>query len=417
MRHVISSRLRNLWRDRVGGIFIYTAVAAPVIFGFAGMSIDIGVWYANMRLTQTAADSAAIAGALEVLRSDSDSLAVFNAVNQDLGDNGFSTGNGDGVTIYYPPLTGPNAGATDSVEVRVVRPTASLFGEVLFAGGANVTARAVAMADINDTCIWSLNPSDSGAVTVSGGANVTLGCGVVVNSNDPDALVQGGSSCLNATEVRVVGGVSGGTCMSSTPLTGVTPIIDPLASVQAPPYGSCDFPQNFNINSGQTVNLTPGVYCGAIRVQDGTVNFAPGLYVLDGAELNLGGQANVTGIDVSFYLSTEVDNNPEAITISAGADVTLKAPPDGPLPGILFYHDRNAPSLTHKLNGGSDMNLEGILYFPSSDLQFSGGTNLDSSTSLIIANTVTFTGNTDIGGFENTPNLSNPLLISATLIE
>lgn len=417
MRYFNPSRLRALWRDRVGGIFIYTAVAAPVIFGFAGVSIDVGVWYANMRLTQAATDSAAIAGALEVLRSDSNSMAIVNAVNQDLGDNGFGTSHGDTVTIYYPPIAGPNAGSTDSVEIIVVRPTASLFGEVLFAGGANVTARAVAMADINDTCVWSLNPSASGAVTVSGGAQVNLGCGVLVNSNNPSALTQGGSSCLNSTEIRVVGDVSGGSCMSSTPLTGVTPIIDPLATVQAPSYGGCDFPNTINVNSGQTRNLTPGVYCGAIRVTDGTVNFASGLYVLDGAELNLGGQSHVTGIDVSFYLTPNVDTNPEAITINAGADVTLKAPADGPLPGILFYHDRNAPKVTHKLNGGSNMDLEGIIYFPSADLHFSGGSDLDSTTSLIIADTVTFTGNTEIGDFENTPHIVNPLLISATLIE
>lgn len=416
MKRPILDTLRNLRRNRLGGIFIYTAVAAPVIFGFAGMSIDIGVWYANKRLTQAAADSAAIAGALEVLRSDSNSMQINNAVLQDLSDSGYSTGKGDTINVYYPPIAGPNAGATDSVEVIVARPTASLLSGIIFANGANVTSRAVAMADINDTCIWSLNPSASGAVSVAGGAQVNLGCGVLVNSNSPSALSQGGSSCLNATEVKVVGDVSGGSCMSTPPLTNVTPVVDPLASLQAPAYGPCDY-NNIQISGGNQT-LYPGVYCGKLRIlTSGTVTFSPGLYVLDAAELVIAAQSTVVGTDVSFYL-TPNSGTGDAITINAGASVSLSAPPDGPLPGILFYEDRNTVSgIVHKLNGGGNMNLEGIIYFPTQDVQFSGGTSLNSSTSLIIANTVTFTGSTNIGGFENTPNLKNPLLISATLVE
>ena len=36
---------------------------------------------------------------------------------------------------------------------------------------------------------------------------------------------------------------------------------------------------------------------------------------------------------------------------------------------------------------------------------------------IIIADTVTFSGNAYVGGFENSPILGNPLLVQATLVE
>ncbi|MEE8084149.1 MAG: hypothetical protein V3T46_02900, partial [Alphaproteobacteria bacterium] len=78
----------------------------------------------------------------------------------------------------------------------------------------------------------------------------------------------------------------------------------------------------------------------------------------------------------------------------------------------------NSPdNVTHTFSGGASMHVEGILYFPNQGVKFSGGSALDSTTSLIIADTVEFVGNTDIDGFSNTQSIANPLLIEATLVE
>ncbi len=98
--------------------------------------------------------------------------------------------------------------------------------------------------------------------------------------------------------------------------------------------------------------------------------------------------------------------------------MTLSAPSDGDLPGILFYQDRNSASnITHNLTGGSTMQLEGVLYFPSTDVAFSGGSSVQSSAAVIIADEVNFTGDAFLGGFENSPILGNPLLTQARLVE
>ena len=59
MKHFFSERLTKLWRDRTGGIFVFAAIAAPVMIGAAGLSVDIGLWYANKRLAQSAVGSPA----------------------------------------------------------------------------------------------------------------------------------------------------------------------------------------------------------------------------------------------------------------------------------------------------------------------------------------------------------------------
>ncbi len=46
-----------------------------------------------------------------------------------------------------------------------------------------------------------------------------------------------------------------------------------------------------------------------------------------------------------------------------GATISLSAPSDGPLPGILFYHDRNSTgNVVHRFTGGAEMDLDSVLY-------------------------------------------------------
>ena len=395
---------------------IYMAVLAPVILGFAGLSVDIGYWYANVRMAQNAADSAAVAASLEVLRSNGDSSLVNAAALTQAANSGFSAGNGDTVTVNYPPASGPNAGSPNFVEVVVTRPAQTFFAQVLYQGQTTITARAVALAASTNTCIWALNPGTSGAITVSGAAEVELSCGVYVNSTNGNALRQTGSGCLTASKIKVVGGYSVN-CASPEPVSGTIAAVDPLAALPPPATGGCDYNGNVTVNGGQTQTLSPGTYCGSIRINgNATVTFDAGLYVMNGGGLRISGQATVSGVEVSFYL-TENSGTSDNITINGGAEVSLSAASEGPLPGILFYQDRNAPgNVTHRFSGGAEMNLDGILYFPNQDLQFAGGSDLQNSAAVIIADTVNFTGNTEID-IDTTVGDANPLLFEATLVE
>jgi hypothetical protein len=177
-------------------------------------------------------------------------------------------------------------------------------------------------------------------------------------------------------------------------------------------------PNQIKANNNQTVNLAPGVYCNKITAQNGgTLNFASGLYVLDGAALTIHGEAN--GTDVQFYLTENTAQN-DNITINAGSTVQLSAPDfESDLPaGVLFYQDRNSTAgINHTMNGQTDMLLEGILYLPNADVNFSGGGAADPTATVIIADEISFTGNSEFGNYILSPTASNPQLVTVTLVE
>ena len=65
-------------KDARGGVMVYTAFAFPMLLGVTGLSLDVNTWYMEKRITQAAADAAALSGALSIhrLADDSDLTAA-----------------------------------------------------------------------------------------------------------------------------------------------------------------------------------------------------------------------------------------------------------------------------------------------------------------------------------------------------
>ena len=407
-------KLRRFYREHSGGVMVYTGIILPVLFGVAGLSVDVGFWYSNKRLVQSVADAAALGGALEVKRIG-DTSNLTTAATEYATENGYDSSK-DILTINSPPLSGPFAGVDNAVEVIVDRLVPSFLSAIIFDGQVTVSGRAVATSATADTCVWALNPTESGVVKVSGNAQVNMNCGIMANSNSPNAIQQNGASCINAASVLSVGGASGG-CINPPPET-TNYVTDPMSNVDAPLWGGCDHNNQIKVKNNETVDLGPGVYCNKITVQNGgAVNFAPGLYVLNGAALTIHGEVN--GTDVQFYLTENTGQN-DNITINAGANVNLSAPDyAADLPaGVLFYQDRNSTAgINHNIGGQAGMTLDGILYFPNADLSFAGGAVAGPAAIAIIADTITFTGNSEFGTYDLSPIASNPQLVTVTLVE
>jgi len=413
-RHLV--RIRRLLGNKSGGVLLYTALSAPVLLGFGGLAVDVAFWNIEKRAVQAVADAAAVAGALETLRSGG-GPEVFQAAERDAVGNGYQSAAGHTLSIHYPPISGPRAGSGDAVEVVASRPLPLFLAQIFLSQAPTVTARAVATAGLDNNCVWALHPNKKSAFKVAGGVNASLNCGIIVNSVDLDALSQSGTtSCLTAKKIKIAGNFTGD-CVVLPPLVNVPPVDDPLAALQPPDFGGCDHNGNIVVNGGESVTLSPGVYCGNIKaVSTGTITFEPGLYVLNGAGLDIGAQATAEGNGVSFYLTENSGNN--NITITAGATVSFVAATDGPLPGILFYHDRNSPgNVTHNLTGGSTMAIEGIIYLPNQNISYNGGTTFNATASILIAQTITFTGQSNLGEFEGTAVEANTTLIAARLVE
>ncbi len=416
MKQSFGKRLTRLWRDSMGGILVYAAITAPVVIGAAGLSVDIGLWYANKRLVQSAVDSAALAGALEFRRSDGDLTSITNVVYADALINGYSLAEGDDIDI--------DASTSPLVAVTITRTVPSLLSQVVFTGSTDVRARAVARADVNDSCIWSLNPTDEKAIETVGSADVSLGCGMLANTSDPDGIWKEGSGCMSASEYKVTGGydetLNSGCALDPVPETNTPPVDDPLASLPSPSYTPCSG-GGPPLTLGGTADyfVSAGVHCTNVKITtSGTVTFGPGIHIFDGAGLTING-GTTEGTEVSFYWS-ENSSGADGFDIAGGATVSLSAPTTGAYAGILVYQDRGTPtgSITHNMAGGSTMNLDGIIYAPTTTVKFAGGASADSSSIVIIADKVQFKGgDTFLGDFENSSILNNALMLQAKLVE
>jgi uncharacterized membrane protein len=143
---------KEVVQDIAGGVLIYTALATPVMIGFTGLAVDAGVWYAGKRNVQSVADSASVAGALELVRSGES--GVNSAAVQDATTNGYDSAGGDTIDIYNPPISGPLAGDTSAVEVVVRRPAPVFFARLLIDKADTIAGRAVAVSgDNSQTCL------------------------------------------------------------------------------------------------------------------------------------------------------------------------------------------------------------------------------------------------------------------------
>ena len=383
-------------RSDRGAAMVYFALALPAFVGAGGLAVDVASWYSTKRILQPGVDAAAYAAALDLARQGLDQapdITSMQAVAADAaGRNGISTA----VTVNLPPLTGPAAGDPQAVEVIVTELAPLYFTGLFLAAAPPITARAVAKAVVSDACVWTLHPSAKGALTVSGSAEVDLDCGVVVNSSHADAAIdQGGSSCLSATAISVAGGYSG-SCVSPEPEVSTPNYGDPLSSLEEPSVGGCDHNSKVSVSSGQSVTLTPGIYCKGISI-NGEVVLQPGLYVLNGGGLDVQSNAVITNAEnafggVTFYLTGSGTKYAD-ISISSGSEVTLTPVTAGALPNVLVFQDRNAKNGQSKLTGQAQMHLTGIIYLPSSEVEFTGGSTMEEADILLVASTLKFTGN------------------------
>jgi len=370
------------------------------------------------------ADSGAVAAALVKFRLEEEEDESVSASDSRLlaaatlaaTNNGYDSSAGETLTLNIPPTSGSMTGSSAAIEVIITTPLPLLLSSLIDETSKSAASRAVATAGIGDGCLFALNPSESGAITVGGTADVELGCGVIANSSDSSAISVSGTACLTATAVSAAGGVSGD-CVSPDPVVKAAQE-DPLGAIPEPEYSGCDVNKKTTISGTKDETLYPGVYCNDIQITtSGTVTFEPGLYILDGAGLHIGAQSTVVGTDVMFYMTnTSSSNN---FDIAGGATVDFDAPDSGVYQGIFFFESRTDGGTGHGFTGGSSMDIDGIIYAPTGDISFTGGSTSEDANTFIIADTITFSGNSYMSNTDPDGNLItfNPYLIKSKLVE
>ena len=441
----------RLHRDERGQTIILVALSLPFMLGFIGMATDVGALFKDKRTIQTAADAAAIAGALN-LNYGNYSQAAIDAAKA----NGYTNGsNGVVVDPEDPPKWAHSEykGATPGyVEVTITKKEPTIFLALFGYPSVTVLARAVATNQASSAgCLYSVGTSgtgftNNGTVTVNASS-----CGLVVDSADPTSamVLNGHSDTVNLGSIGVVGGYTGdgSPTVNPTPVTGVAPESDPLNYLPqysftststkgngktttytvscASGYDCSDSPitvpancattgssssGTYNVAPGST--LSPGCYAGLTFPSSGTVTLNPGLYLIAG-DLTFGG-GNVNGNGVTFYWGSTNGKNGN-ISFGSGT-YDLVAPNDKT---ALFNGVLLAESITDTNNisfgGNSNTTIDGVVYAPGTSFKMAGTPQIHLNADFVVHD-ITLSGNVTLSSYDALSGVASPLN-SVALVE
>jgi Flp pilus assembly protein TadG len=397
--------LADLMKDRRGAVAILLALTLPMLIGMLALGVETALWFNTRRSLQTAADSAAIAGAYELSLGQS---GYQTAASADATRNGFTAGGGATIVTNSPPTTGAYAGNAGAVEVTISQPQSLLLAQ-MFMNSLTITTRAVALVGTGGAgaCVIALDPTDQNAVWVSGTANLSASsCSVQSKSNNSTKSINvGGSGVIDAYSVVASGGIYGTDSINATTITenaDSSKVVDPYSSLSVPAHSACNKHSSSTSLSGtQTVGTVGGttVYCGLSINAGANITFNSGTYIIDTGDMTVNGSATISGEGVVFIITASDGSSFGNLTINGGAVVNLSAPTSGTFSGVAFYHDRNDTSSTNndKFNGNGISNIEGAIYNPSGTVDYSGTNSSTGSCTYVVANMVKIVGNSNLG--------------------
>jgi hypothetical protein len=409
-------RTNALAGDTCGSMLVWLAVGMPVVFGFAGLGLDVSSWYMDRRIMQSEVDAAAVEAAHALMSGVTEASALRQVAMNSFARNNFEPG--DQLEVRNPP---ENSGNALAVEVSLTRQGMLSFSS-LFVDDSGVAIRARAVGGIvgtgNRVCVLALDEEMDRAVEFSGTADAAFNCGVASNSDSTSAIFVGGNAQLTADPAQAYGDITiqgNASLTSSQPAQANAPRIpDPYGpqgrNLQVPPAAACETAPSINANGNFTI--LPGTYCGDLEIKKGTVTFAPGTYVINGGDLIFQTHAKVIGDGVTFILTGTTPADTGVLKVTSGADINLTAPSSGLYPGVLLFEDPRAPSyqgnnlISHSARGGASQELNGAIYTPRREIEFSGGSGSSGQCLQIIARKVTVTGN---GTIENDQTVCDAL--------
>jgi hypothetical protein len=413
----VPNYLINVAASASGQVMVLICVSLIALMGMIAIVADFSFMQDQRNMMQTAADSAAMAGAAELNYGDQTAAGQADAAA-----NGYTNGqNSITVAINNPPSMGPNTSNSAYVEAIVTKPEPTYFLRAIGVNSITVSARAVAYEGNGPNCIYVLDPSASGAFSASGNVNIQSGCGLMVDSSSSSGMTVKGNVTITAPTIGVVGNytATGNVSLTPKPKTGVIAASDPLAYVPEPAVGSCAH-TNFSLNgntgsAGSPYQLYAGTYCGGISVNGNSVlHFNQGTYVLAGGGMDINGNATMTGTGITFYNTTGTGGY-GAITLNGNSQANFSAPTSGPLAGILFFQDRSIPSTAaaSTINGNSSSTFDGAIYFSTTTVTYSGNSSVNGY-SILVADKIAINGNAAVG--DNYSSLANGSPIKATIL-
>lgn len=358
----------------------------------------MGLWLIKERRLQHVADSAAYAVAMRSI-SVTDIVTLENLA----------------IKVANLPNSPPELIAgEDTYTITISHSLPRQLTRIFNREEPDVTIRVRAVAKVflglaDPLCLQALSEDPTKpAVSISGSSTINLrGCGIATNSPAADSFkLEGARAEIIGSCLYTVGGVDAANqlltnpnCAEGQTLSPPTP--DPYKELAMP---SASDIQHLTRRRSEDINLMPYEELAAhpgLRAElfnsltlDQSVELKPGLYIIDGGELRITSNVNITGKGISFYLMngarTTLDGSVK-LDISA-ANPDYSGPRTDPFAEFLFFADREGSSVSHTISGGADTKMNGVIYFQNDNLILNGASGATSLNIQIVASQIAVSG-------------------------
>ena len=514
----IKTFLNRLRDDTSGNAMLLVAMGAPVLFGSAGLGVDMAQYYLWKRELQYAADQAALAGAWSKGNGEADEAIVKKRSHQEFYSNLSRTKNY--LLTHRVSIEDYDGGTGNSVRT-VATATAELpFTRVVLGDGMTIatTARAIWETSKQYTaCLYALDPDSPKTMWFNGGPDVDAACGVGARTTSQNAIVTDGNTGPQNINWVVAGGTindSAGAFANAEVVENYANMVDPWEDLTPPDnttartdpgtVSGCSgnerranwradetitervthlYYKGANKSSAKAAGVITPEYSGAGKLPDTTTEFPTiddaefneepvahstssvgnlsqiagsgpdkiyaeptttteyaysdvvhldndftlqpgtytnmavkcnavmesGVYVIDGGKFSLTGGQTLIGEGVMFVLK-----NGASIDIAGGAKVYLTpmtiqqlidiagvaAEDAAQLENMLiFEHPDSAGSATATITGGSNFDLNGVIYMPNSELTLAGNMGASAECLMIAPGKLKISGTADLANF------------------
>lgn len=326
---------RQRFRAYEGQVLVLMAIAMVVMLGFTALAVDVGHLLGERRMTQNAADAAALAGARLLMLGRSDSEIIEAARDYALRNGYTGPFDVDNVQIDRGART---------VRVSLTEEVEPFFIGVVYTGDWQANARAVAQVgtEPGDYALLALDENNPNAINLIGNVEVhvvgggamsnggmrCVGNGSLYADTTVDAHMVPGFSETGNCEFEGAQGRNGGMPVVEDPLRDVPPPPAPTVPAQVNPAevpqpypctvlppgrytrnlscsgnghmtfqsGTYRFDRNVTYSGNGSVTLNPGFYefNGGFRITgNSTVTLHPGTYVFRGGDFEITGNATL----------------------------------------------------------------------------------------------------------------------------
>ena len=386
-------------RYEKGQVLILLVLGITALLGMVGLAVDGGHVLADRRQAQNTVDAAALAAAIAQTYNQNYRDAAVNQIKK----NGYSLGTDSLVEVNQPPRDGlyschNRPDCANFIQVKLTTTITTWFAAIVGVDTLTNQVSAVAQAlkstqepFYDGNAIVALNPTGCQTAIFSGNGNTLVdNSGIFVNSNcnntpenNPQkAFFLGGNGNLETQYIKVVGGAyyNPHKMNLDTPLSTGAFQLPNIRDAYILPSPSCG-------GSGGVDPLNPTVAHPGTYTEfppDGVTSMEPGIYCVDSLKIH----NHLVGGNILFVLSGGVRMN-------GNAYISLKGRTQGEFKGLLMYM---LPSHEQQItiDGNIASEFEGLILAPRSQVTISGTGKVGHFIGQIIADSVVFSGNSDM---------------------